>query len=270
MLALAAAGSQAVGFAMTKRFVLELPPRELIGPLFALNALLLVPAAPFVEWEWSARVALLLGLSVLAMAATAVCVFELLVHGTAAAVATSHALSPLPAVALTAVLLPGSVSALQAAAAVLIVGGVLLALGGAFATMTPLRAIATAAVAASGAGALTVLTKLLIEEGLGIVEIYLLRTAAAALLFLALIPPRGVPARVLPRLTVRAGFVTAHFALVIAAVERGSPATVQALVATAPLMLLLGAFVARAERPPPRLAASAIAVLAGVLVILAL
>ena len=212
---------------------------------------------------------MLLALSVLTMVLVAVCVFDLLVHGSAAAVATGQAMSPLPALLLTALMLPGGVTPLQFAAAVLVVVAVLVALGGAFGELTKWRAVATVALAASGAALLTVLTKLLTDEGLGVAEIYVLRTAAAALVFLAFFPPRGVPLAALPRLSVRAGFVTLHFALVIAAVERGSPATVQTLVATAPLMLLVTSFALRRERPPSRVAFAALAVTLGVLLIFA-
>jgi drug/metabolite transporter (DMT)-like permease len=45
--------------------------------------------------------------------------------------------------------------------------------------------------------------------------------------------------------------------------------TVQTLVATAPLMLLLGTFAVRRERPPPRVALAGAAATGGVLIVLA-
>jgi drug/metabolite transporter (DMT)-like permease len=50
----------------------------------------------------------------------------------------------------------------------------------------------------------------------------------------------------------------------IFAVERGSPSTVQTLVATTPLMVLTLDAVTSARRPPLRLILAAVAVVAGV------
>lgn len=268
LLALVAAASLAAGYALTKRFVAAYPPRQLIGPLYGLNAVLLLPAAPFASWRWSWHIALLLAVSVVAMAGVTLAIFDLLVHGSAGAVATGQALSPLPAVLFTGLLLPGGVSVLDALVAVALTAAVVLALGDAFGTLTRRRVGLIVLMGATGAGLLTVLTALLTREGVGIVEIYVLRTSASAIVWTALVPPRGVPVRALPKLSVRAGFLTLHFALVIAAVERGSPATVQTLVATAPLLLLLGSFVVSRERPPLRVTLAALAVAAGVLVVL--
>jgi len=47
LLALAAAASLAISSVFTKRMVAMYPPGQLIGPLLALNALLVVPFLPF-------------------------------------------------------------------------------------------------------------------------------------------------------------------------------------------------------------------------------
>jgi drug/metabolite transporter (DMT)-like permease len=258
----------AAGYALTKRFVLEYPPRQLIGPLYALNAIVLLPLAPFAAWRFSPRIGLLLLASVATMAITAALVFELLTHASAATVATGQALSPLPAVVFAALLLPGRVGALHAALAVLVALAVLASLGDVYGVMSSRRGLLAAAAAAAGAGLIVVLTKLLTNEGAGLAEIYVLRTAAAASIWLLLAPPRAVPPRALPAMSLRAGLISLYFALVILAVERGSPVTVQTLVATAPLMLLLGTLAVRGERPPARVALAAVAASAGVLVVL--
>lgn len=270
LLALIAAASLAVGYALTKQFVGEYPPRQLIGPLYGLNAIVLVPAAPFAHWRWSWHIALLLALSVCAMVAVSIAIFDLLPLGSAASVATGQALSPLPAVLFTGLLLPGRFSVLDAGVAVVVVGAVLVTLDGAFGDLARASTALVILLGASGAAMLTVLTALLARRGAGLVEIYVVRTAAAALLWLVLAPPRAIPPRALPMMSVRAGFLTLHFGLVIAAVQRGSPATVQTMVATTPLMLLLGSFVLHGERPPVRIALGACAAAAGVLVVLSL
>jgi drug/metabolite transporter (DMT)-like permease len=226
-----------------------------------------VPAVPFVHWQLSTRIGLLLLASVGVMIVTAGLIFELLVYGSAAAVATGQAVSPLPAVAFAALFVPGTVGLLELGIAAVVVVGVLTALGTSF-DLARGRALATVALASSGSGLLVVLTKLLTNEGAGIVEIYVPRTAGAAAVWLLLAPPRGLPLRALPQLTVRAALITLHFVLVIAAVEHGSPVTVQTLVATAPLQLLLAAFLLRGERPPVRVALAAVVAVGGVLAVL--
>lgn len=45
--------SLATGSLITKGFVDRLPARQLIGPFYALNAVVLLPLAPFEDWVWS-------------------------------------------------------------------------------------------------------------------------------------------------------------------------------------------------------------------------
>jgi drug/metabolite transporter (DMT)-like permease len=233
-----------------------------------LNALVLVPLVPFTAWRFSPRIVLLLLASVATMAITAALVFELLTHASAATVATGQALSPLPAVFFAALLLPGDVGALHAAVAALVAIAVLMSIGDVYGSLGRRRALITAAGAASAAGLLVVLTKLLTNEGAGVAEIYVLRTAAAGAVWIALAPPRLIPVRALPVMSLRAGLISLHFALVILAVERGSPVTVQTLVATSPLMIILGSLAVRGERPPARVSFAACLAAAGVLLVL--
>jgi drug/metabolite transporter (DMT)-like permease len=265
VLGLLAAASSAAGQVLTKDFVDRLPPRQLIGVLYALNAALVLPAAPFVTWHVSGRILLLHALSVLTMAVSVLFIFELFVYGTASATTVPIALSPLPAAAASALLGLGTLSPLQALACGAVVGAVLIALPGAFVGMGRGRALAAVAMAALGNALVTVLSRLLADEGAGTIEIYLVRTAACAAIFLVAAPPRGVPARTAPLLTLRAVFITAQFVLIIEAVRRGSPAVVQTLVATAPLLALALESARRPRlRPSGRVLGSALVVLAGV------
>src|SRR5262249_41104546 len=152
----------------------------------------------------------------------------------------------------------------QVAGAIVVSVAVLLALGGSFGSLPPSRAIALVAAAASLNGLLIVLTKLLTDHGAGVAEVYVLRTSLAALVWLAFAPPRDIPRRALPTLLTRASFQTTYFVLVILAVERGNPATVQTLVATTPLMLLVATFVVRRRLMPFRLVFASCAVVVGV------
>lgn len=266
VLALVAAATAASGYAVTKHLVGSYPPTRLIGVLFAVNSLLVVPAAPFVEWRWSWTIVGLHAASTACMVATSWAVFNLLPRGSAAAVATGQAVSPVAAIVFSALLLPGPVPASQIAVALAVVAALLATVSGSFEAIASTRAAATLLVAAAGNGLLAVLVKLLTEEGLGFVPIYVVRTAAAALVWLALAPPRGIPARALPTLTLRGAFVTASFACSILAIERGSPVTVQTFAATAPLMLVAASTLAQRRLPEGRILLASLVVAAGVFV----
>jgi drug/metabolite transporter (DMT)-like permease len=229
----------------------RLPARQLIGVLYVANALVLLPLAPFVEWRWSPSIVGLQLASVALMAITALSVWDMLDAGSASATTTATALSPIPAAVLTALLVPGSFRPVQAVAAVLVTVAVLFALSDAFEGLgrrgTWLRVLG----AACGGAGLTVVTRLLGDEGVGVVETYVVRTALAALLFVPLFPPRDIPRAAAPRLFGRALVVTTYFVLVILAAQLGSPVVVQTCLAATPLLVLV--FEAwRTRTAPPR------------------
>jgi drug/metabolite transporter (DMT)-like permease len=149
-------------------------------------------------------------------------------------------------------------------AAALVTLAVLAAIGGSFGALPARRAIALAASAASMSGLLLVLSKMLSQRGLGVAEIYFVRTSVSAIVWLTLARPRDIPRRALPALFTRSSFQTGYYALLILAVERGSPATVQTLAATTPLILLVGTFLVRRRAPPARLVFASFAVIAGI------
>jgi drug/metabolite transporter (DMT)-like permease len=264
LLALLAAASAAISAVVTKRMVGLYPASQLIGPLFGLNALLLAPFLPFVHWHFSWRIVLLHAASATALVISSWCIFELFVHGSASAVAVGQAMAPIPAVIFTALLLAIPVTWTQTVAAAIVSLAVLVALGGSFGAMQPSRAIALVAAAATGNGLLIVLTKLLVERGLGVPEIYCVRTSIGAAVWIALAPPRDIPLRAVPNLFVRSTFQTGYFVLLILAVRHGSPATVQTLAATTPLMLLVATFLVRRHKLPLRIVFASCAVVFGV------
>jgi len=264
LLALLAAASLAISSLFTKRMVGEYPPRQLIGPLLGLNALLVVPFLPFVRWHVSAAIVLLHLASATALVIGSWCVFELFVHGSASAVAVGQAMAPIPAVIFTALLLSTPVTWPQVVAAGIVSLAVLGALGGSFGQLRPGRAVAFVAIAAGLNGLLVVMTKMLTERGLGVAEIYFVRTCIGAAVWIVLAFPRDIPRRAVPELLTRSSFQTGYFALIILAVQRGSPATVQTLAATTPLMLLVSTFLVRRRALPIRLVFASCAVVLGV------
>jgi drug/metabolite transporter (DMT)-like permease len=235
LLAAVTNGAQAV---MNKGFTDRYPARQLIGVLYLLNCLVLLPLAPFAAWRWTPTIiALHLG-SVALMAVTAICIWDLFDKGAASATTTAGALSPIPTALATAVLLPGVIGPWQIVAAVIVVGGVLWALDGAFGDLGRRGTWSRVLGASIGTGLLTVASRLLGDEGVGVVETYVVRTALAAALFLVAIPPRNVPLSATPQLFVRSVLVTLSFVFVIYGAQQGSPLVVQTMVATTPLFVL--------------------------------
>ncbi|MEA2609255.1 MAG: hypothetical protein QOJ75_1498 [Chloroflexota bacterium] len=262
--ALANAGTALISKELTSRA----PARQLIGVLYAGNALVLVPFAPFVTWTWSATIVGLHLLSVALMVVTAICVWDLLDHGTASAMTTATAMSPIPAAIAAALVLPAVLQPLHIVAAAIVVAGVLFALADAFGGLGRWGSAWRIAGAAIGTGLLTVVTRLLGDLEVGLVETYVVRTALAAVVCLALFPPRDVPHGDIPRLLGRSVVVTTYFVFVILGAQSGSPVVVQTLVATTPLFVLAVESVRRRAAPPLRAVVAAGIVLVGVVLIL--
>ena len=262
--ALANAGQALISKDLTARA----PARQLIGVLYAGNALVLLPFAPFVAWNLSPAIVGLHLVSVALMVATAICVWDLLDHGTASAMTTATAMSPIPAAFAAALLLPEVIQPLHVVAAVVVAVGVLYALADAFGGLGRWGSVWRVAGASIGTGFLTVVTRMLGDLGVGLVETYVVRTALASVVCLALFRPRDVPSSDIPRLLGRSVVVTTYFVFVILGAQSGSPVVVQTLVATTPLFVLAVESVRRHALPPLRAVVAAVVVLVGVVLIL--
>jgi len=265
---LLSAVANAIGGELSKGLTLRFPARQLIGPLFLLNALLVLPAAPFVDWTWSAEIVVLHLISVALLVVTSLAIWDLYDHGSAAATVTAQSISPLPAAMAVVLLLPGTLEPVQAVAAVVVVLAVLLGLSDSFGALGRRRGMVTVLVAAVGTGLVTVMGRLLADRDVGVVEAYLVRAVLAAVVCSLLVPPRDVPLRALPGMLPRAAFITLHFVLILVAVQDGNPAVVQTAVATAPLWSLGIQAVVTRRRPSLRLIGAAVLATVGVAVIL--
>ena len=263
-LALAAAVVLTGASRASKRLAVSLPHRQLIGPLLLLNCLLVVPFGIVSHWHLSAAIVLLQVSSAACLLVGSFCIWELFRQGSAAAVAVGQAITPVPALGFSFLLLAAPITGLQATGDLVVTAAVLVALGSAFGELSRVRAASLVALAAALSGLLVVLTKLLAERGVGVAEIYVTRTALAGVVACLIVPPRDIPLRALPRLAFRSALQTAYFVLLILAIERGSPATAQTIVATTPVMLLSVDVVVERRRPPLRLALAAVGVVAGV------
>ena len=264
ILALLATGANAGAAVISKGLTTRLPARQLIGVLYVCNALVLLPAAPFTDWRWSPLIVVLHLISAALMTVTAIAIWDLFDAGAASATTTASALSPIPATIAAALLIPGSFRPIHAVAAIVVTVAVLAALTGAFTGLGRRGTWLRVLVAATGNGLLTVVTHLLGDEGVGVVETYVVRTTLAAIVCVALFPPRDIPLRAAPRLFVRALVVTTYFVLVILAAQQGSPAVVQTCVAATPLIVLAWESWQARRRPPVRQLAAALIVMAGV------
>ncbi len=260
--------SNAIGGELSKGLAVRFPARQLIGPLFLLNALLVLPAAPFVEWTWSTEIVALHAVSVVLLVITSMAIWDLYDHGSAAATVTAQSISPLPAALAVAILLPGTLEPAQVVAAVVVVLAVLLGLSTSFGALSRRRSVVTVLIAAVGTGLLTVVGRLMADRDVGVVEAYLVRAALAAVACTLIAPPRDVPLRALPGMIPRAAFITAHFLFILVGVQDGNPAVVQTAVATAPLFSLAIEAAITRRRPSGRLIAAAALATTGVAVIL--
>ncbi len=266
VLAMLAAVANALVAIISKGLATRLPARQLIGALYACNALILLPLAPFVEWRWSPTIVALHIVSVVLMAVTAISVWDMFDAGTASATTTATALSPIPAAIGAAVLVPASIRPIQVLAAVLVTLAVLMALRDQFGPLGRRGTLLRVLGAATGAGLLTVVTRLLGDQGVGVVETYVVRTTLAAAVFIMLFPPRDIPVRATPRLFGRAVVVTTYFVLAILAAQQGSPVVVQTCLAATPLMVLAWESWRARRRPPAGILAAAALVAVGVAV----
>mgnify|MGYP001815138508 CR=1 FL=1 len=268
-LGLAAAFVHSTQGFLSKDLTSRYPARPLIGVLLGLNCLLLLPFAFFVEWHLSPAILALHVASAFMLVASSIPIWDLFDAGAASATITAQALSPLAAAVGAAIFVPGTISPVQVVAAVLVVAGVTWALRDAFAGLGRRGSIVRILVASAGVGMLTVFTRMLADEGVGVVETYVTRTAMGATFMLIAIPPRGIPVTAAPRLLLRSVTVTIYFVLIIVAVQEGSPVVVQTMVAIAPLLSLGWESIRARQWPQSRALAGALLVAVGVALVLA-
>ena len=238
-LALLAAIVNAGTAILSKGLASRYPARPIIGVLLLMNCLIMLPFAPFVEWHWSAEIVVLHVVSAVLLVVSSVPVWDMFDTGAASATATAQALSPIFAAVGAALLIPGSVSAAPGARRRH------RRRGGHLDAARRVRAARPArqrrphprhgrrrrAPRPWRRGSSP-------TKGSGVVETYVVRTGLGAAVLLMLIPPRGVPGSAVPRLFTRSLAVSAYFALVILAVQRGSPVVVQTIIAITPLLTI--------------------------------
>lgn len=270
-LALAATAAGALGTYLTKSISLRMPTWQAVGPLFAINALLVVPLIPFgPTWRTLDGQILLLHLaSVALLCGSTACIFMLITRGRASGVAVGQALSPAATLVAAPLLLGTRLNALTVAAVAALMLGSLIPLRGSFAGIGSSGTIAVLLALGSATGMLTVLTAMLAERGVGLPETYVVRTSLAALVYIAIAPPKALRLNDIPPLAVRSTFVTASFLLTILAVQIGDVVVIQSILATLPLMVIGIEWLRHRSRPDPAIVTGSLIASVGLVLLLA-
>lgn len=267
---LLAALSTAIGLMLTKSITTRMPAWQVVGPLFLLNALLVTPAVPFgPEWRLpSLRIVTLHAASTILLMAGAACVFLLITRGRASSVSVGRAVSPI-SVLVAAPLLLGTVeSPVLIFGAIVVMIGALVPLRHEFEGLNSSLTLGILIFLGLAEGMVTVLTAMLSLEGVGLPEIYLVRTVIAGVIFTAMFPPRALKPADLKPLSVRALFVTGGYVFLILGVRDGDVVPVQSLWATAPLIVILLEWLRHRDRPQPGALVGSMVVAVGVFVLL--
>jgi len=272
LLAAGAACAGALGTYLTKSISLRMPVWQAVAPLFAINALLVVPLIPL-GGPWflgNPRVLALHGLSIALLCASTACIFGLITRGRPSAVAVGQALSPSILLIAAPLLLGDSVNVAIIAGVVLLMFGALYPLRRSFEGLRSGSTLIILMALGSMIGLLTVATAALADLGVGLPETYVVRTAGASLVYFMIVPPRSLRLADIPPLAVRSFFVTSSFLLTILAIQRGSVITIQSILATMPLLVLLIEWVRRRQTPEPGVLLGAVVVAIGLSILLRL
>lgn len=260
----------ALGLYLTKSISLRMPVWQAVAPLFAINALLVVPLIPFGgPWIfWEPRVLALHAISIALLVGTTACIFGLITRGRPSAVAVGQALSPASVLIAAPLILGESLSIVIVVGVVLLMMGSLLPLRRSFEGLRSSSTILILIVLGAGTGLLTVVTGALVDLGVGLPETYIVRAAGASLVYFTVAPPRALSLSDIPPLAVRSLFVTSSFLLTILAVQRGSVITIQSVLATMPLLVILIEWIRRRQTPEPGVLVGAIVVAIGLALLL--
>lgn len=246
-----AALSTAIGLMMTKSITTRMPVWQVVGPLFFLNALLVAPFVPFgPPWRTpTVEIVVLHGVSTILLMAGAACVFLLISRGRASSVSVGRAVSPVSVLIAAPLLLGVAESPLLIMGAIAVMVGALVPLRREFEGLSSGLTLALLVFLGLAEGMVTVLTAMLSLEGVGLPEIYIVRTVIAGIIFTALFPPRDLRLGDLKPLSVRAVFVTGGYVFTILGVRNGDVVPVQSLWATAPLIVIFLEWLRYRTRP---------------------
>ena len=264
------ASSAALAFAFgtffTKGVTLRISIFKAIGPLFLLNALF---AIPFIgtgpSWKLiSGPVPYLHLIAALSSGLVAYILFSMVAKSTASVSSISPAMAPAVVLLLSPIFLSTSISIAQIFLVIFLMAVTLFPLRNSISGLNSSKTIAFMLVAALGNGAVTIIAKLLANEGVGMPETFVARQVIAGLTFVALFPPVGLKFHDFFELVRRSFFMAIGWMTSITAIQKGSPLVVQTFLATIPITVILIETIAYRKRPDRAVIISAVLAACGI------
>lgn len=264
------ASSAALAFAFgtffTKGVTLRISIFKAIGPLFLLNGLFAVPflgTGP--SWKLiTGPVPYLHLIAALSSGVVAYILFSMVAKSTASVSSVAPAMAPAVVLLLSPLFLSTSISLVQVALVLSLMAITLYPLRNSITGINSSKTILFMVIAALGNGAVTIIAKLLANEGVGMPETFIARQVIAGLAFVILFPPVGLKFRDFFELVRRSFFMAIGWMTSITAIQKGSPLVVQTFLATIPITVILIETVAYRKRPDRAVIISAILTAVGI------
>ena len=191
------ASSAALAFAFgtffTKGVTLRISIFKAIGPLFLLNGLFAIPflgTGP--SWKLiTGPVPYLHLIAALSSGVVAYILFSMVAKSTASVSSVAPAMAPAVVLLLSPLFLSTSISLVQVALVLALMAITLYPLRNSISGINSSKTILLMLIAALGNGAVTIIAKLLANEGVGMPETFIARQVIAGLAFVILFPPIG-------------------------------------------------------------------------------
>lgn len=264
------ASSAALAFAFgtffTKGVTLRISIFKAIGPLFLLNGLFAIPflgTGP--SWKLiTGPVPYLHLIAALSSGVVAYILFSMVAKSTASVSSVAPAMAPAVVLLLSPLFLSTSISLVQVALVLALMAITLYPLRNSITGINSSKTILFMLIAALGNGAVTIIAKLLANEGVGMPETFIARQVIAGLAFVILFPPIGLKFRDFFELVRRSFFMAIGWMTSITAIQKGSPLVVQTFLATIPITVILIETVAYRKRPDRVVIISAILTAVGI------
>lgn len=264
------ASSAALAFAFgtffTKGVTLRISIFKAIGPLFLLNGLFAIPflgTGP--SWKLiTGPVPYLHLIAALSSGVVAYILFSMIAKSTASVSSVAPAMAPAVVLLLSPLFLSTSISLVQVALVLALMAITLYPLRNSITGINSSKTILFMLIAALGNGAVTIIAKLLANEGVGMPETFIARQVIAGLAFVILFPPIGLKFRDFFELVRRSFFMAIGWMTSITAIQKGSPLVVQTFLATIPITVILIETVAYRKRPDRAVIISAILTALGI------
>jgi drug/metabolite transporter (DMT)-like permease len=266
LFASAAAFAFAFGTFFTKGVTLRISIFKAIGPLFLLNALF---ALPFLgtgpSWKLiTGPVPYLHIIAALSSGLVAYILFSMVAKSTASVSSVAPAMAPAVVLLLSPFFLNASISITQILLVTFLMAITLYPLRNSISGLNSAKTIVFMLIAALGNGAVTIIAKLLANEGVGMPETFVARQVIAGLAFIVLFPPIGLKIRDFYELVRRSFFMAIGWMTSITAIQNGSPLVVQTFLATIPITVILIETVAYKKRPDRAVIISAVLTALGI------